>query len=84
MQGTNCTCKSNTCATKKILHFNMNSSHLFLEPTGQAEISSEDTNTASASFSIEDGQLVDLSTCTSDLQSALDDLSTARLMARIR
>eukprot|EP00057_Strongylocentrotus_purpuratus_P025711 XP_011680185.1 PREDICTED: E3 ubiquitin-protein ligase TRIM37 [Strongylocentrotus purpuratus] len=53
------------------------------EPTGQAEISSEDANTASASFSIEDGQLVDLPTCTSDLQSALDDLSTARLMARI-
>ncbi|XP_063963970.1 E3 ubiquitin-protein ligase TRIM37-like isoform X2 [Lytechinus pictus] len=53
------------------------------ESPSQVENSSEDSNTASASFIVEDGQLVDLSTCTSDLQSALDDLSTARLMARI-
>ncbi|XP_041456976.1 E3 ubiquitin-protein ligase TRIM37-like isoform X1 [Lytechinus variegatus] len=53
------------------------------ESPSQVENGSEDSNTASASFIVEDGQLVDLSTCTSDLQSALDDLSTARLMARI-
>lgn len=48
----------------------------------QAEPSSDDAN-PSASFALEEGQIADLSTCTSDLQSALDDLSTARLMARI-
>ncbi|XP_072163401.1 E3 ubiquitin-protein ligase TRIM37-like [Diadema setosum] len=52
------------------------------EATTPGEATSDDPG-SSATFGLEEGPLVDPSTRTSDLQSALDDLSTARLMARI-